>query len=172
VPFGEYLPFSGLLESWGLRQFVQIPGGFDAGASRRLLTAPGLPGIAPLVCYEAVFPGAVSSALRGSAGLMLNVSNDGWFGETAGPHQHLAQARLRSIEEGLPMLRAANTGISAAIDPYGRILKSLPLGAAGVIDTPLMKPADPPLAARYPVGAPAALFGLFLVIAAALRVQR
>jgi apolipoprotein N-acyltransferase len=158
VPFGEYLPFSGLLESFGIRQFVHIPGGFEPGIARKLIDAPGLPKIFPMICYEAIFPGVIDPALRSQAGMIVNVSNDGWFGATPGPHQHLAQARLRSIEEGLPLMRAANTGMSAVIDPYGRILGRLDLNVKGVLDTVLPLPASPPLFARAPLFAPLALF--------------
>jgi apolipoprotein N-acyltransferase len=139
VPFGEYLPFSSVLNRIGLRQFVSIPGGFEAGERRKALEVPGLPPVSPLVCYEAVFSGEVipQVGLPGPSkrpGLLLNVTNDGWFGRYAGPHQHFAHARLRSIEEGLPLVRAANTGISAIIDAYGRVLVELPIGVEGVID--------------------------------------
>ncbi|MGL5113922.1 MAG: nitrilase-related carbon-nitrogen hydrolase, partial [Beijerinckiaceae bacterium] len=87
---------------------------------------------------ESVVPGA-------RAGVLLNVTNDGWFGQTFGPHQHLAQARIRSIEQGLPMIRAANTGISAIIDPYGRLTQSLPLGVQGVITGSIPRALNPPL---------------------------
>jgi len=145
VPFGEYLPFSGLLESFGLRHFVHIPGGFEPGSRRRLLEVPGLPPAAALVCYEAIFPGeAVPDDGAGERpGLLLNVTNDGWFGNTAGPYQHFAQARLRAVEEGLPLVRAANTGLSAVVDGYGRVLQKLPLGSEGVIDSLLPRPAPP-----------------------------
>ena len=135
VPFGEYLPFEAILRRVGLRHFVAIPGGFEAGSRRRLLAIPGLPGASPLICYEAIFPDAVLPDRRGTGvrpHFLLNVTNDGWFGLTAGPHQHFAQARLRSIEEGLPMIRAAATGISAIVDPYGRVNAALPLGDEGV----------------------------------------
>lgn len=160
VPFGEYLPFSGFLESLGLRQFVHIPGGFEAGVSRKLMDVPGLPKVFPLICYEAIFPGVFDPVLRRNAGVIVNVSNDGWFGRTAGPYQHLAQARLRSIEEGLPLLRAANTGMSAVIDPYGRSIAQLALGAEGVLDTELPRPAAAPIYSRAPLLAPFAFFGL------------
>jgi len=139
VPFGEYLPFAGLLRRWGLRQFVRAPAGFEAGPKSQLLTIRGLPPAAPLICYEAIFPAQVVA--RGTrAGFLLNLTNDAWFGLTPGPYQHLAQARLRSVEEGLPLVRVANTGISAVVDPYGRIIASLPLGTDGVLDTTLPKP--------------------------------
>jgi apolipoprotein N-acyltransferase len=152
VPFGEYLPLQALLEKLHLRQFVHIPGGFEPGDHLRRLAVPGLPPVAPLICYEAIFSGDVmpANALAERPGLMLNVTNDGWFGTTAGPYQHFAQARLRAIEEGLPLVRAANTGISAVVDPYGRVLSSLPLGVEGVLDEALPKGITPTIFAKYP----------------------
>jgi len=139
VPFGEYLPFRDLFERVGLRQFVEIPGGFEPGVRRGPLEIKGLPPALPLICYEAIFPREVGgSSIR--PGLLVNVTNDGWFGRTFGPHQHLAQARMRSAEQGLPQIRAANTGISAIIDPLGRIVRQLPLGVEGVIDGALARP--------------------------------
>jgi apolipoprotein N-acyltransferase len=138
VPFGEYLPpfLDTLIRGVGLSQFVSIPGGFASGSARAPLAIKGLPAAAPLICYEAVFPGEV--AARGPrAGFFLNVTNDGWFGQTSGPYQHFAQARLRSIEEGLPLVRVANTGISGVVDAYGRVAASLPLGVEGVLDATL-----------------------------------
>ncbi|ACK51809.1 apolipoprotein N-acyltransferase [Methylocella silvestris BL2] len=160
VPFGEYLPFEAAFARLGLRQFVSIPGGFEAGPGRRTLNVPGLPPVAPLICYEAIFPGEALPQEPGAPrpGLMLNVTDDGWFGHTAGPYQHFAQARLRTIEEGLPMLRAANTGISAIIDPYGRITESLPLGVEGLVTGALPQAIDPPLYARHGLFLPLALW--------------
>lgn len=151
VPFGEYLPLETLAARIGLRQFVSIPGGFEAGPGRRTLYAPGLPPIAPLICYEAIFPGQALPQEPGAPrpGLILNVTDDGWFGETAGPHQHFAQARLRAIEEGLPLLRAANTGVSAIVDPFGRIVSSLPLGAEGTLEGALPEAIAPPFFAAH-----------------------
>ena len=146
VPFGEYLPFDALLRRLGLRNFVAVPGGFAPGQIRRPLDVPGMPPAVPLICYEAIFPGEVM--VRGETvtrpSYLLNVTNDGWFGTTSGPSQHFAQARLRSIEEGLPMVRGAATGISAVLDPYGRILASLPLGSEGILDSKLPKPITAP----------------------------
>ena len=150
VPFGEYLPFQTAFNRLGLRQFVHLPGGFDAGSKRRLLVVPGLPAVAPLICYEAIFPGEVVPSEAPRPGLLLNVTNDGWFGTTTGPYQHFAQARLRAIEEGLPLIRVANTGISAIVDPYGRVLAELPLGAEGVLDGGLPQTIAPPVFARFP----------------------
>ncbi|MBI1981164.1 MAG: apolipoprotein N-acyltransferase [Methylocystis sp.] len=147
VPFGEYLPLEELLRPLGINHLV--PGIWDRGAGPRLLFAPGLPLVAPLVCYEAIFSGDAIERGAQRPRLFLNVTNDGWFGRTTGPYQHLAQARLRAIEEGLPMIRVANTGVSAIIDAYGRILQSLPLGEEGVIDGRLPREAAPTAFAIY-----------------------
>ena len=152
VPFGEYLPFHALLSRLGLRNFVPVPGGFEPGHIRRSLSVPRMPPAAPLICYEAIFPGEAlfpgQVTVRGSTisrpRYLLNITNDGWFGVTSGPSQHFAQARLRSIEEGLPMVRGAATGISAMLDPYGRVLASIPLGAEGILDSRLPEPINPP----------------------------
>jgi apolipoprotein N-acyltransferase len=166
VPFGEYMPAARLFERFGLHHFVHVPGGFTRGYAHGTLAVPGLPPAVPLICYEAIFPGEVMPAPAAETvrpGLMLNVTDDAWFGRTAGPYQHFAQARLRTIEEGLPLVRAATTGISAVIDPYGRILTMLPLGQEGILDSGLpQKIAAPPFA-----HAPQ-LIGLFSWIAALL----
>ena len=170
VPFGEYLPFQTVFDRLGLHQFVHIPGGFEAGSGRRLLAVPGLPPVAPLICYEAIFPGEAvpSGTAPERAGLLLNVTNDAWFGTTSGPYQHFAQARLRAIEEGLPLIRAANTGISAIVDPYGRVLGELPLGAEGVLDGGLPQGMEAPVFAKFPFAGAffpwAAVLGLALAI--------
>jgi apolipoprotein N-acyltransferase len=148
VPFGEYLPLQGLLRAIGLGRLVGLRGGFDVGATPRpLLAAPGLPPAAPLICYEAIFPAAVVQGAE-RPGLLLNVTNDGWFGDTTGPRQHFHQARVRAVEEGLPLLRAANNGVSAATDGYGRILARLDLDVRGVMDVPLPVALPPPPYAR------------------------
>ncbi len=142
VPFGEYLPapFQSILNKLGLRQFVHVPGGFEPGSLVRSIQAEGLPAILPMICYEAIFPREFTRDLipgAASPKLIVNVTNDAWFGNSFGPYQHFSHSRMRAIEQGLPLIRAANTGISAVIDPYGRILKSLPVGIADVIDSPL-----------------------------------
>jgi apolipoprotein N-acyltransferase len=169
VPFGEYLPFEAAFDRLGVRQFAHIPGGFDAGSKSRLLIVPGLPAVAPLICYEAIFPGDVVPAGAPRPGLLLNVTNDGWFGTTTGPYQHFAQARLRAIEEGLPLIRAANTGISAIVDPYGRVLAKLPLGTEGVLDGDLPQTIAPPLFARFPFVAAFSVWIAVLAIAVSRR---
>jgi apolipoprotein N-acyltransferase len=148
VPFGEYLPFQRFLESLGLMQLTKLPGGFLSGERRRALAVPRAPAMLPLICYEAIFPGEAVPREIERPGWLLNVTNDGWFGRSTGPHQHFHQARVRAIEEGLPLVRAANTGISAVIDPLGRVLRALPLGAEGVIDAPLPRPIPPTLYVR------------------------
>jgi len=170
VPFGEYLPFRHVFDRLGLRQFVNIPGGFAAGSERRLLVVPGLPAVAPLICYEAIFPGEVvpTRPAADRPGLFLNVTDDGWYG-MAGPHQHFAQARLRAIEEGLPLIRAANTGISAIVDPYGRVLAELPLGAEGVLDGGLPQRIEAPVFAKFPFSSGFLLWAAVLGLALASR---
>jgi len=167
VPFGEYLPLENLLRPLGVSHLV--PGTWDQGQGPRTLTAPGLPQIAPLICYEAIFPGEAAPRDKGGKRpqLLLNVTNDGWFGRTIGPYQHFAQARLRAIEEGLPLIRVANTGISAIVDAYGRTVESLPLGEEGVIDGQLPKPAPETFFARWGGGAFAAIWALLLLVSLA-----
>jgi apolipoprotein N-acyltransferase len=146
VPFGEYVPdfLDAIIRAVGLRQFVHIPGGFEPGDHRTQLSIPGLPPVAATICYEAIFSGDVlPDGPRPK--VLLNVTNDAWFGRTPGPYQHFAQARLRAVEEGLPLVRAANNGISAVVDPYGRVLGALPLGADGVLDSELPESIAPPL---------------------------
>lgn len=136
VPFGEYLPLQDMLESLGLEQLTRVRGGFSSAGGLRALEVPGLPLVAPLVCYEVIFPGNVIPEGERPR-VLLNLTNDGWFGLTPGPYQHFVQARLRAVEEGLPLVRAANTGISAIIDPLGRIVALGPLGARVLVDGPL-----------------------------------
>jgi apolipoprotein N-acyltransferase len=147
VPFGEYLPFQSVLERIGFRQLTKLPGGFLAGDRRRAIASPRAPPFLPLICYEIIFPRQAVPSGEQPAWL-LNVTNDAWFGFSPGPYQHLEQARVRAIEEGLPLVRAANTGISAVIDPLGRNIKSLPLGAEGIFDSSLPRQIAPPLYAR------------------------
>jgi apolipoprotein N-acyltransferase len=163
VPFGEYLPFDDLLESLGLIALTKERGGFLAGDRRRLMTVPGAPPMLPLVCYEIVFPDeAVPSGER--PGWLLNLTNDGWFGISTGPYQHFHQARVRAIEQGLPLVRAANTGISAVVDPLGRIVKELPLGTEGVLDSGLPQAIAPTVYVRAGDSIAGALVACALVL--------
>jgi apolipoprotein N-acyltransferase len=147
VPFGEYLPFQDLMESLGFEQLTRVRGGFIPGKVRRTLQIPGAPRALPLICYEAAFPSAITTPDE-RPGWMVNLTNDGWFGISTGPYQHLQQARIRAVEQGLPLVRAANTGISAVIDPVGRIVAHLPLGIEGVLDSPLPAALAPTVYAR------------------------
>jgi apolipoprotein N-acyltransferase len=148
VPFGEFLPLRGVLGAIGLRQLATM-GSFDVGDTPRpLLQIPGLPAALPLICYEAVFPAAIVQGAD-RPGVIINVTNDGWFGNTTGPHQHFHQARVRAVEEGLPLIRAANNGISAGFDAYGRVLGRLDLDQKGVIDLALPVALSPPPYARF-----------------------
>jgi apolipoprotein N-acyltransferase len=162
VPFGEYLPFQDFLESLGLMQLTKLRGGYLPGTARKRISTPRAPPFLPLICYEIVFPGdAVPHGER--PGWLVNLTNDGWFGQSSGPYQHFQQARVRAIEEGLPLVRAANTGISAVVDPVGRVLRSLPLGTEGVLDASLPQPLAPTFYAQYGDG-PAGLIVLAALV--------
>jgi apolipoprotein N-acyltransferase len=167
VPFGEYMPFANLLERAHITQLVDIPGGFEPGSGRRILHVPGLPDAMALVCYEAIFPiefgGLMSGADRPT--WLLNVTDDAWFGLTPGPYQHFAQARLRAIELGVPLVRDANSGISAVLDSFGREIAVAPLGAEGVLDAELPEALAPTLQSHLgSVGA--MLIGMAFLVAA------
>ena len=172
VPFGEYLPFQQALESIGLEALTRMRGGFDTGSfPRPMLSIPGLPSIAALICYEAIFPTEVPGG-RDRPSLLLNLTNDGWFGNSIGPHQHLHQSRVRSVEQGLPMIRSANNGISAVIDSRGRILARLDLNRRGVIDTGLPQAGQPTIYSRYGELPFASLLAIFIAWAGILRRAR
>lgn len=165
VPFGEYMP---------LRELIPLPSvaagmaDFQPGPGVRTLHLPGLPPVSPLICYEVIFPAAVVDRADRPA-WMLNVTNDGWYGRSAGPYQHFAAARLRAVEEGLPLVRAANTGISGIIDPYGRVIARLGLGETGVVDGPLPLPiVSLPPYARWGNWTVFALIAAFAIVAARL----
>jgi apolipoprotein N-acyltransferase len=171
VPFGEYLPLQDLLERLGLMQLTKVPGGFLAGDRRRAHNVPRAPRFLPLVCYEIIFPG--SAVPRGEQpDWLLNLTNDGWFGASSGPYQHMQQARVRAIEEGLPLVRAANTGISAVIDPLGRVIKSLPLSAQGILDAQLPQRVDPPFYARMGDGLIGVILGFVAVCVIRFRLRQ
>jgi apolipoprotein N-acyltransferase len=147
VPFGEYLPFQDAMEKLGFVQLTRVQGGFIPGTRRRAMEIPDAPRALPLICYEMIFPGDIASRDE-RPGWIINVTNDGWFGYSTGPYQHLQQARMRAVEEGLPVVRAANTGISAVIDPSGRIVARLGLGIEGVLDANLPSALPPTIYAR------------------------
>ena len=147
VPFGEYLPFQDLMEKLGFVQLTKVQGGFIPGVLRKPMDVPNAPPALPLICYEAIFPGEVATGAD-RPGWIVNLTNDGWFGISTGPYQHLQQARLRAVEQGLPLVRAANTGISAVIDPVGRIVARLGLGLEGVLDAKLPAAIPPTVYAR------------------------
>lgn len=148
VPFGEYLPFGSLLAKLGIYGLAAEQGaGYSVGPGAQVLDFGPLGKALPLICYEAVFPHDVNAAPE-RPDFIMQLTNDAWFGRGAGPEQHLAQARMRAIEQGLPVARTANTGISAMIDPYGRVIASLPLNQPGFIDAPLPAPLAPTLYSR------------------------
>jgi len=168
VPFGEYVPLRGVLP---IDKIVPGQSDFVAGAGRRLLNIPGLPAVSPLICYEAIFSGRVTP--RGARpGWLLNLTNDAWFGTFAGPQQHFAIAAARAVEEGLPMVRAANTGISAVVDPYGRVIARLGIGERGILDSGLPVALSPTPFARWGELIPMILAALFLGLAMVLARSR
>lgn len=159
VPFGEYVPFRGL-------PFIDVIAGktdIKAGGDVRPFYLPGLGQIRVLICYEVIFPDFIASDRR-RPDLILTLSNDAWFGQTAGPHQHFAQARLRAIEEGLPVIRVANTGISGVIDSYGRVLVSSELGTAVAIDSPVPASRGNTIYSQMRLLAPLLLLAGFLLM--------
>ncbi len=148
VPLGEYLPFQDFLESLGMMQLTNVRGGFNVGLGPQLLTIPGAPPATPLICYEIIFPQEITEAGT-HPGWLLNLTNDAWFGSSAGPYQHFHQAQVRAVEQGLPVVRAANTGISAVIDPFGRVRGEIGLGEKGIIDADLPKAGPPTLFVQF-----------------------
>ena len=136
TPFGEYVPYEDILRDLGVTNLVALPGGFTAASVRSLLTLPGGRVFYPLICYEAIFPDEISSDIS-RASAILNITNDGWFGDTPGPYQHFLQARIRAVENGLPLIRGANSGISALVDAFGRLKSGLHFNQKGVIDATL-----------------------------------
>lgn len=142
VPFGEYLPLGDLMGSIGVRSLVQMPADLSAGPSPAPMSIPGLPQVQPLVCYESLFPGFTAGGATTRPAWIANVSNDAWFGQTSGPLQHLNLASYRAIETGLPMARSTPTGVSAMIDPLGRVVEGSRIGSgeARAVDVWLSKP--------------------------------
>ena len=159
VPFGEYVPFRGV-------PFIDVIAGktdIKAGDEALVFDLPNLGKIRILICYEVIFPDFIASD-QNRPDLILTLSNDAWFGETAGPHQHFAQARMRAIEEGLPVIRVANTGISGVIDGYGRVLVSSELGTAQAIDSIVPSSTNNTIYAQMRLAAPLGLLFSYLLI--------
>ena len=148
VPFGEFLPFQALMEKIGFVQLTKVQGGFIPGDRRRAMELPSAPRVLPLICYEAAFPDEIGARDQ-RVGWIVNLTNDAWFGISTGPYQHLQQTRVRAIEQGLPVVRAANSGISAVIDPVGRIIARLDLGVEGVFDSALPAAIRPTIYGRF-----------------------
>jgi len=171
VPFGEYLPFATLLERFGLTRFVAGPMTFAAGAGRNPLHLPGGIKAVPFICYEIIFPAEV--AIDVAAGdIIVNVTNDAWFGNSPGPYQHFRQAQVRAVETGAPLIRAANTGISGIVDARGRIMDAFALNVRAQLDAVvgIGGASAPP---RLPYGAVGlAIVGLFGFLALAGSVLR
>ncbi|CAN5216940.1 apolipoprotein N-acyltransferase [soil metagenome] len=149
VPFGEYLPLGGLMGRLGIRSLVHMPDDFSAGPRPGAIDLVNAPRVQPLICYESLYPGFTDAGAKRPAWI-VNVSNDAWFGRTSGPLQHLNLASYRAIETGLPVVRATPTGVSALIDPWGRVVagKRLDPGESGVIDALLPRPAAPTIFGR------------------------
>ncbi|MEO0681634.1 MAG: apolipoprotein N-acyltransferase [Pseudomonadota bacterium] len=168
VPFGEYLPLHGLLSRLDLGLFVGETGGFDGGPGPTVMRLPGLPPVAPQICYETIFPHQMPP-LADRPDWIVQVTNDAWFGASAGPWQHFHQARMRAIEQGLPVIRSANTGISAIIDARGRVVASVPLLTAGAVQAPLPRALPPTLYARHGDRPFLAALLLSFILIAALR---
>lgn len=163
VPFGEYMPFGKTMEAIGVLALAGRGLGMEAGAPPRPVSLPDLPAFTPLICYEGVFPGEVRTAADGADWIVL-ITNDAWFGGWAGPAQHLAHARMRAIETGLPVARAANTGISTLISPYGGVGQTLSLNKSGYVDAKLPKPAAQTIYMQ--LGTIPSIFATFLTILA------
>ncbi len=142
VPFGEYVPFASVLNRIGITQLT-VGEGFHAGDHPRVMQVDGAPAMTPLICYEVIFPHAVTDPDAPRPGWFVNVTDDSWFGPWAGPAQHFLTARVRAIEEGLPIVRDANTGISAVIDGNGRVRNMLGLNRLGVVDSALPAQLQP-----------------------------
>ena len=167
VPFGEYVPFRSILP---IDKLVPGHGDFISGTSRKTIKIPGLPPVSPLICYEGIFSGRTYIS-DDRPDWLLSLTNDAWFGSYAGPQQHFAITIFRSIEEGLPLVRAANTGISAIVDPYGRIIKMLDVGVEGVINSGLPRALKKQtLYAKWGNVTSAGLIGLVIILIILLQV--
>jgi apolipoprotein N-acyltransferase len=170
VPFGEYMPFGDLAYQWfGLRAFAAQAGStYSAGPGPQVLDLGRFGKVLPLICYEAIFPRDVN-AMPERADWMLQITNDAWFGIWTGPFQHFAQARLRAVEQGLPLIRVANTGITAVVDAHGRVVEALPFGTMDTMDTLVPGALPPTPFARWGDGPFALLLAGLALMAFALR---
>lgn len=161
VPFGEYVPLGELMARFGIYGMAATTGsGFSAGPGAALMNVGKLGAALPLICYEAIFPQDVSAA-PSRPDFLLQITNDAWFGTRSGPYQHLTQARMRAIEQGLPLARSANTGVTAMIDPYGGVTGALALGQAGFLDASLPSALPPTLYSRT---GDAPIFGIMVLM--------
>lgn len=171
VPFGEFIPLRNILKTVPVAADIIGARDFSFGPGPRSLRAPSLPAFSPLVCYEAIFTRRVIDEAD-RPNFLLQVTNDAWFGNTSGPYQHYAMARVRAIEEGLPLVRAANTGISAVVDGYGRIMNELGLGEMGVLDAALPEPIKTKTFYAHTGVCTALIAGLFLILFSLLIIFR
>lgn len=163
VPFGEYVPFQSIAGGLGIEQLANQDGGFEAGSSRKLLSTGIGPSLLPLICYEIIFSGQLWNEQE-RPGWIVNLTNDGWFGITPGPYQHSRQSVLRAVEEGLPLVRVANSGISGVYDPYGRPINELELGQSGIIDAQLPEALPKTFYKQWHGSLHWIIFGIFFAI--------
>ncbi len=171
VPFGEYVPFKAILP---VTKLTAGSVDFIKGDGLKTMILPNLPPLSPLICYEALFPGEVTESTKTATipSWLLNITNDAWYGVSSGPYQHLALVRIRAIEEGIPLVRAANNGISAVVDPCGRILHKLGLNDIGFIDFELPKPIASTFYQKNKEASFFGLLGLGFFIATLMRQRR
>ena len=161
VPFGEYVPLRDILP---INKITPGTTDFSAGPGPQTLELTGVPPFSPLICYEVIFPTEVVDEAQ-RPDWLLNITNDAWYGFTSGPFQHLAIARVRAVEEGLPLVRDGNNGISAIIDAYGHVEQRLDLDAVGVLDGRLPGKLPPTAYSRIGDGAFAAMVAMLLAFA-------
>lgn len=160
VPFGEYVPFRSVL---GMSKITAGRHDFFPGAGPSLLSVPGAPTVSLLVCYEAIFPARTGGLPENRPGWLLNLTNDAWFGVSSGPYQHLASARFRAVEQGIPLIRVANTGISAVVDPYGRLRAATKLNERTIVDSALPSATLAPTIYARAGDSIALAFGIILI---------
>ncbi len=161
VPFGEYVPFREVLQ---IDKIVPIPSDFKKGDGLKTMFIPKAPPVSPLVCYEVIFSGSVVNKEKRPEWL-LNITNDAWYGISAGPYQHLSIAQMRAVEEGLPLVRSTNNGVSAIINPYGEIIASLGLGKQGVLDGSLPRANPPTIFSKYGNSIPLSMIFMLFILA-------